>query len=163
MAKKTYASMMKLGPEAAMRFLASIFASGKNPDGSDFFLPTGAELTLDPTNLALSANQQVVSPTHTISNSNDAQAGVDCSAAPTAGQKLVIHDLLVSTGAAIAVTLKEETSGTIIFGPFYMAANSTVILSRNRLAKLPVANKKLRAFASGAGNVTIETWCSSEA
>jgi hypothetical protein len=163
MARKTYATMIKLQYQEAMRFFASVLASGKNPDGTDYAIPISGALTLDPTNLAISALQAPLSPTHTITNSADMSGGADVSAAPGAGLKLVVHELVISVGAAISVVLKEETSNTVIFGPYYMAANTTIHLSRNRLAKLPVAVKKLRATASGAGNITVETWCSTEA
>jgi hypothetical protein len=57
MAKKSFSEALRLGWSESIRLLVAIFASGKNPDGSDFFLPTGAELTLDPTNLATGAKQ----------------------------------------------------------------------------------------------------------
>jgi len=163
MARKSYATMIKLSFEDAIRFLASILSSGKNPDGSDYTMPISAGLTLDPTNLALNANQQVVSPTHTVVNSADMSAVASVSAAPTGGQKIVLHDLVISVGAALSVTLKCETTGAVVMGPFYMAANTTLHFTRNRLAKLATADKHLQAVASGAGNITVETWCSSEA
>ena len=71
--------------------------------------------------------------------------------APTAGSNLVIDSVQVSVGSAISVTFKEETSGTVIAGPFYMAANSTQTI---RIGKqLPTINKKLMIRTSAAGNV----------
>jgi hypothetical protein len=98
-------------------------------------------------------------------NSADASgADVAVTDAPTAGQALVIDDITISTGSAIAVTLKEETSGTVVFGPFYMAANSTVTLRpKGKGRKLGVVDKKLMVRTSGAGNVTVDAGYHSEA
>ena len=71
--------------------------------------------------------------------------------APTAGSKLVIDSVEVSVGAAISILFKEETSGTVIAGPYYMAANSTRTFILNR--QLPTADKKLMIRTSAAGNV----------
>lgn len=154
------------------RILATLttLASGKNPDASDYTLPIGTDLTLDPTNLALDASVLAtnallppVSPVHTVTNSADMSTAANVTGSPTAGQKLVIHDLVISVGTTMNVVLKEETSNTVIFGPYYMLANTSLVLSRNRLAKLATADKKLKATASVSGNITVETWCSSEA
>jgi hypothetical protein len=172
MAKKSFASAMKLGWAEAIRLFAAVFASGKNPDGTDFFLPTGAELTLDPTNLALDATLQSVlealtraTAVRTHTTSNDLSGGaVDISAAPVAGQKLVLTGLIISAGAAMNVTLKEQTSGTVLAGPFYLPANGSVVIPPgSRILKTQTADKKIQAIASVAGGLTIETWAFSEA
>ncbi len=171
MAKKSYSSVLKLGPWEALRLLVAIFASGKNPDGTDFFLPTGAELTLDPTNLALDATLLAVQESiarngavHTRVSSADMQAVADVSAAPTAGQKLVLVGLVISVGAAMNVTLKEQTSGTVLGGPYYLPANGQIVIpAGSRILKTQTADKKIQAQASVAGNLTIETWAFSEA
>jgi hypothetical protein len=84
--------------------------------------------------------------------SADASAGADLSAAPTAGLKIVIDDLLISVGAALTITVQEETTTTVIY-KLYMAANTTVTFSPTNGRKLPSADKKIRIVASGAGNV----------
>jgi hypothetical protein len=57
MARKSYATTIKLSFEEAIRFLSSVLVSGKNPDGTDYTMPISAGLTLDPTNLATGAKQ----------------------------------------------------------------------------------------------------------
>jgi hypothetical protein len=95
--------------------------------------------------------------------SADASSAASVTDAPVTGQCLVIDEVLISSGAAISVTLKEETSGTVIYGPVYMAANSTVHLKMAGRRKLPTAGKKLQAQASGAGNVSVLASYHSEA
>jgi hypothetical protein len=171
MARESLAKLKAMSVWSALKYLAIVLVTGKNSDNTTYELPISGEITLDPTNLALDATvlaanalQPPLSPTHTVTNSADMSgAGADVSAAPGGGLKLVVHEIIISSAAAISVVLKEETSGTVIFGPYYMSVNSTIHLSRNRLAKLPTAVKKLRAVASGAGAVTVETWCSTEA
>jgi hypothetical protein len=83
--------------------------------------------------------------------------------APTSGQKLVITDLIVSVDTNMSVTFKEETSGTIIFGPWYCSANSGPIqVTLRSKKKLPVANKKLQVLTSVAGNITVQVGYYSE-
>lgn len=99
-----------------------------------------------------------------IVNSADASGGVvSLTAAPTTGQKIVVDDLLISTDTALSVTFKEETSGTVIRGPIYLAANSTAQITLRGKTKLPVANKKLQFITSVAGNITVEASYHSEA
>lgn len=84
--------------------------------------------------------------------------------APTSGQKLVIDDIIVSVDTAMSVTFKEETSGTIIFGPWYLPANSgPVQVTPRGKKKLATANKKLQVITSVAGNITVSTSYHSEA
>ena len=101
---------------------------------------------------------------HTIVNSADMQAATNISGAPAAGKKLVLTDLVISVGAAMNVTIKEETSGTVVHGPYYMPANSVLqVTTRSRLSKLATADKHYAAVASAAGSIAIETWCYDEA
>ena len=73
--------------------------------------------------------------------------------APGVASKLFAGYVDVSVGAtAQAITLSEETSGTVIAGPIYMAANSTLRISINRL--LATTNKKLMIRSSAAGNIS---------
>lgn len=95
--------------------------------------------------------------------SADMTAAVAVTDAPTTGQKLVIDDLLVSTDTAMSVTFTEETSGDIIRGPIYMAANSTTQITLRGETKLAVADKKLLCAASVAGNLTVEAVYHSDA
>ena len=81
--------------------------------------------------------------------------------APT---ELVITDLVVSVGTDMSVTFKEETSGTVIFGPWYCAANSGPIQFTPRgKKKLPTMDKKLQVITSAAGNITVSASYYSEA
>lgn len=96
-------------------------------------------------------------------NSADMTTAAAVTDAPTSGQKLVIDDLLVSTDTAMNVTFLEETSGTVIRGPIYLAANSTTQITLRGLTKLPTVNKKLMCDASAAGNITVEAVYHSEA
>lgn len=73
--------------------------------------------------------------------------------APTAGSALVTDSVEVSVGTtAQTINFKEETSGTVIAGPFYQAANSTYRYVFNK--QLPTINKKLMIRTSAAGNVS---------
>lgn len=84
--------------------------------------------------------------------------------APTAGQKLVIDDLILSTDTDMTVTFKEETSGTVIFGPWYLTAKGGAMQVTPRgKKKLATANKKLQVITSVAGNITVQASYHSEA
>jgi hypothetical protein len=91
-------------------------------------------------------------PGDTIVNTADASSATDLSAAPTAAQKIVIDDLVISAGAALTVTVQEETSGTVLY-KFYLPANTTLQIKPANGRKLSTANKKVQVLASGAGNL----------
>lgn len=96
--------------------------------------------------------------------SADMTTAANVTDAPTSDEKLVIDDILVSVGAtAMSLTFTDETSGAVIHGPLYFAANSTQQITLRGKTKLPVANSKLKCTASAAGNVTIEATYHSEA
>lgn len=95
-------------------------------------------------------------------NSADMTTAAAVTDAPTTGQKLVIDDILVSTDTAMSVTFLEETSGTVIRGPIYLADNSTTQITLRGVTKLPTAGKKLMCDASAAGNITVEVGYHSE-
>ena len=86
--------------------------------------------------------------------SADATGAVDLTAAPTAGQKIVIDDIIFSTDTAMNFIFEEETSGTDML-KIFCAANSTVQITPRGQIKLATADKKLRGDASVAGNVAI--------
>lgn len=87
-------------------------------------------------------------------SSDQHSAAASVTDAPTSGQKLVITDLIFSADTAMNVTFKCETSGVVIAGPFYIAANSTVQLTpRGKPWKLATADKKLQVITSVSGNV----------
>jgi hypothetical protein len=82
--------------------------------------------------------------------------------APTAGQKLVITDLIISVDTDMRVDFNVESSGTIIES-VYMAANSTVNLITRGKRKLANADKKLQVRTSAAGNMSVNAFYYSEA
>ncbi len=83
--------------------------------------------------------------------------------APTAGQKLVITDLILSADATLVVTLTEETTG-LVLGTYYMSANSCAaqITPRGKL-KLSTANKRLMLQTDKAGDISALVFYFSEA
>lgn len=87
-------------------------------------------------------------------------------AAPTAGQKRVMVDFWITTNTAQNITIKEETSGTVMHGPIYLPANCVfqATIRATPLSKLATADKKYTATcSSGSHLTTIETWSYSEA
>lgn len=94
------------------------------------------------------------------------QSGADAAVtdAPTSGQKIVVDEIWMSVGAtAQALTFKEETSGTVMAGPFYVAANNSYHFAPGWKLKLPTANKKLMVRSSASGNISIFARYHSEA
>lgn len=84
--------------------------------------------------------------------------------APTGGQKLVIDDIIVSVDTNMSVTFKEETSGTVVFGPWYItAASGPIQITPRGKKKLAVAGKKLQVITSAAGNISVQASYHSEA
>jgi len=83
--------------------------------------------------------------------------------APTSGQKLVITDLIISSDTALSVSFNIESDATVIYGPFYLAAGSTVNLVTRAKLKLGTANKKLQVQSSVAGNISVLALYYSEA
>lgn len=96
--------------------------------------------------------------------STDQSGGVaSVTDAPATGKKLVITDIIFSAEAAMNVTFKEETSGTVIAGPFYVPANfSGQFTPRSSGWKLPVADKKLQVIASVTGKIMVDVHYRSE-
>lgn len=86
----------------------------------------------------------------------------DITAAPTSGQKIVLDDCLISCDAACAVSIVEETSGTV-FAKVFVPANGTVQITLRNAIKAAVADKKLRAITSAAVNTSITATWHSEA
>lgn len=93
--------------------------------------------------------------------SADASGGADATAAPTSGQKIVVDDIIVSTGAALTVTFEEETTGTDML-VLYLPANGVAQVTPRGKLKLATADKKLRVKASGAGNIACTVFYHSE-
>ncbi len=110
--------------------------------------------------MAITLTESQADPVGWISNGNSADAsGAEVlKAAPGAGVQLLVDKLVISSGAAITVTVGSGESAsaveTVIWGPVHMAANSQVIWKPERAAQL-AANKALVIDASGAGDVTV--------
>lgn len=83
--------------------------------------------------------------------------------APSSGEFLVVDDIFISVGADMNVTFKEETSGTVILGPFYLVTGASLQLTSRARRKLFTADKKLQAIASVAGNISVLVGYHSEA
>lgn len=96
-------------------------------------------------------------------SSGDATAGVAVTDAPTAGMKLVLDDLTISTDTPMAVTLKCETTNVVLFGPINVLAGVPYSwTSRGKGVKAATADKKIKAFASAVGNITVHAGYHSE-
>lgn len=104
--------------------------------------------------------QQTVTRTYTASA--DMTTAADITPAPTAGQKIVAMDVLVSTDTAMSFSIQEETSATV-FAKVFLPANGSAQITLRGYIKAAVANKKLQGKASVAGNVAITTVTFSEA
>ena len=87
--------------------------------------------------------------------------------APTTNtQHIVATDIFVGNTSAntMQFTFKEETSGTVITGPWPVSSGQTIQLTpRGKLWKLPVANKKLQVQTDIAGAFTVDVGYYSEA
>jgi hypothetical protein len=97
-------------------------------------------------------------------SSDQHSAAASVTSAPTSTLKLVITDIMVSVDTAMSVTFREETSNTVITGPYYLPANGSMQLTpRGKGWKLPVADKKLQVITSAAGNIMVDAHYMSEA
>jgi len=92
-------------------------------------------------------------------------------AAPTAGQKNVMREMLIISTAACEIRILEETSNTLIHGPYPLAANQplALITRSTPMSKLPTADKRYMVIADAPGgatqitdHVTVETYVSNE-
>lgn len=95
-------------------------------------------------------------------SANQSAAPANISDAPTASQKIVIADIVVSVDTAMRVDIKEETSGTVIFS-LYMPANGTVQITPRGKIKLATIDKKLTVQTSASGNIAVTATYYSEA
>lgn len=93
--------------------------------------------------------------------SADASGTEEILAAPGAGSSLVIEYLVISSDAAISVTIGEgETAGavtTALIGPVTFAAGQTIAFPFVGRAQgiILTANTSLTVDASGAGNICV--------
>jgi hypothetical protein len=85
-------------------------------------------------------------------------SGCEALKAAVAGKSIYVERIYINSGAAINLTIGEgETTGavtTVIAGPLYMAANTSLELVFTRPIKLTAATA-LTIDASGAGNATV--------
>lgn len=100
----------------------------------------------------------VAAPVH-----GDFSTATAVTAAPTGGQKWVVTDIFISTAAAAEIDLREETSGTVVFGPVLMPANGYAQFTPRGKLKLATADKKVMGKSSTADHVTIQVSGVSEA
>ncbi|MDP2619921.1 MAG: hypothetical protein Q8P46_07045 [Hyphomicrobiales bacterium] len=99
----------------------------------------------------------------TVLASADASATpADISAAPASGEKIVLDDLFLSVDTDLLVTVKEETSGTVMLA-LYMAAGTAQQFTPRGKMKLPVAGKKLQVQTSATGNIKVTALTHGEA
>jgi hypothetical protein len=98
-----------------------------------------------------SAYAQVITPT----SSADMSSIADLTAAPTSGQHTVVESVTISAAAAMVVTLKEETTLTVLKVFNLTSSNLNAEWNPARGLKLPNVDKKLRAIASVSGQVDI--------
>ncbi len=97
-----------------------------------------------------------------VTSADASGADVNLTDAPTAGQKLVITDLVVGADTTMRVDFKEETTGTVLLS-VYITENTTVQITFRGKLKLATINKKLVMRASVAGNVAVTAFYYSEA
>jgi hypothetical protein len=95
-------------------------------------------------------------------SANQSAAAAAVTDAPTAGQKIVLTDLVVSVDTALTVTFTEETSGTVK-AVLYMAANSTAQITARGKIKLDTADKRLMVRTSASGHIAVTAVYYSEA
>lgn len=98
-----------------------------------------------------SAYAQVITPT----SSADMSSIADITPAPTFGYHTVIESITISVATAMIVTLKEETTLTILKVFNLTAGNLHAEWNPARGLVLPNVDKKLRAIASVSGQVDI--------
>lgn len=67
------------------------------------------------------------------------------------GRRAVLRDLTISVGAALTVTINDSVN--TVFGPLYMAANTSLTLVGRSIAG-GATGRIIRLQTSGAGNVS---------
>lgn len=130
---------------------------------------SGTEAQVDVVSLPASANQDGGPAWTTVRGvsgaaviSADATTPAAVTDAPTAGQKIVVTDIVFSVGADMTVQFEEETSETILFNMYCLAGQSYQISPRSK-CKLDTADKKLMVDASVAGAISVTAFYYSEA
>lgn len=97
-----------------------------------------------------------------VTSADMSAAAADISDAPTSGQKIVVTDIVISVGTTMVVTIKEETSGTVVM-VLDLTAHTAIHIPLHGKLKLATADKKLQAQTSVSGNIYITTTFHSEA
>lgn len=100
--------------------------------------------------------------TRAYTTSADMTTAAALTAAPTAGQKIVLDDIIISTDTAMLFEIEMETSANVL-AAVRLPANGTVQLTLRNGLKGDAADKKLFGDASAAGNVYITCCYHSEA
>lgn len=95
---------------------------------------------------------QTLTQTYTASANMTTAAAI--TAAPAAGKKIALVDVLISADRALDFDLEMETSGNVLAKIFLPAKGSAQITMRGYL-RGDVADKKIFGKASAAGNVAI--------
>jgi hypothetical protein len=86
---------------------------------------------------------------------------VSITAAPTSGKRIFLDGILVSCGTTMEVTLKEQTSGTVLSSFFVLANTPFSWTPKNRL-QAAVADKTIQAITSASGQIRITCFYHSE-
>ena len=73
-------------------------------------------------------------------------------------RRLVIDDLMVSADTNMTVTFYEETTNTVVAGPYFVLARQPIPLigTVSRGKRLTTVNKRLMVQTSVSGNITVE-------
>lgn len=98
-----------------------------------------------------------------IKDSADLSTIADLTAAPSAGEKIVIDELFVSSLTAMTLTISEETTTTVMLKVLLAANAAPVSIQFPSGRKLDTADKKARIQASAAGAIFVYCTYHSEA
>lgn len=90
-----------------------------------------------------------------VTSADASGADLAITAASAAGEHITLDNLVFSTAAAMNFSLKEETSGTVLFGPIYCAVNSTTVIPFPKTLRVPTVVKKLMIRTSVAGAISV--------
>lgn len=112
---------------------------------------------------AVKDNGPQTAGTHTYTTSADMSSAADIGPAPTAGQKSVLLQAVISVGTAMEFTLQMETTPGAERVSFLLPANGSIVFIPRHPIKVGTADKKWQGKASAAGQVRISTTVMSEA
>ena len=89
-------------------------------------------------------------------------SGCESLVAAVSGKSIVVDYMIINTNTALNVTVGEGKTGaavtTVKSGPWYLAANSAIIVPMPPGGMKLTAATALTIDASGAGNVTVFAW-----